>query len=202
MRDIKDILSNNDLANLLNNIEEEKNRAINIRDKYVSQRDYVMTCLIAFYGMTIDDIKRINGENIMVLPVPYIDFDNKIVKISKTLRLDIVHLTEYFREYSAEKWRNKESMFTAEQIDFDNQIKNYVKNINKEINFKELRTYCISSFINSFVNLHKLKEYLAIDSLEEILPYYVGYPNECSETTNFLEGSVMNLRKVDNSKLN
>lgn len=202
MRDIKDTLSNNDLANLLNNIEEEKNRAINIRDKYIAERDYVMTCLIAFYGLTIEDIKRLNGQNIMVIPVPYIELDDRIIHISNALRLNIVNLTDHFREYMKDKWQIGESMFTAEEIDFDNQIQRYTRNLEKKVNFNELRTYCISSLINNFANLHKLKEYLGIDSIDDILPYYVGYPSECSETVNFTERLVMNLMKIEDSKLN
>lgn len=185
MRNIKDILSNEDLSILFNNIEEERDKASDKKDKYLIQRDYVITYLIAFYGFTIEEINKITFNNIYISP-SRIELKNKTVSTSNRFNLQMAYLVDYLDEYS----KDNESIFTIEEIDYDHQIQRYTKNIDKEVNYHELRTFCISSLINTFANLHKLKEYLGIKNLDKILPYYVGYPVECSETSEHVEAMV------------
>lgn len=197
MRDIKEILSNIDVANLLNNVEDQKNKTDDIKEKYIIERDYSMICLIAFYGLTIKDINKINSKNLMLSYIPYISFENRKVEISYDLISNIMKQGEYFREINREAWQKGESIFDINEIDFNNQIQKYKGDIAKEINFKELRTYCISSLMNGFANLNKLTQYLGIDSIEEVMPYYVGFPNEIYEIASHNEGLVMMLRTVE-----
>lgn len=195
MRTNKDILRSTDIAILLKNIEDTKKNASNAKEKYIAQRDYVMISFVAFYGLTIEDIHMIDLEKMYIYPHSYMKLKKRKIDIGNRMKYNFAVLMDDFNEYKKEG-NVDGTLFTALAFDFDELIQNYTNGINKEVNFKELRTYCISTLIEHFANLHELKEYLGVKHIDDILPYYAGYGISCTELSEHIFSLAVNLIHV------